>query len=339
MRRRSMLALIGALALLVIPLVAAPVGAASRISAEDARVYAYWTTERIASARPRDFGPSGHLVPRAKPVGGSGVIGASWTGGGDVVKKTGKVYFSMGGGNWQCSGSVIADSRSGFSTVLTAGHCAIDETTGEFATNWVFIPSWDTKPASFSTACNTNATQYGCWRALGLYVHFGFADAGSFNDQAVTHDWAFAVVANGSSSGQLDTTVGGGYALSANTITTSSRVQPFGYPAAGKYHGNDLTWCAGSPSVDVTTRNVPEQKTWGVVCDMTGGSSGGPWFIGLTESGTGAGNGGVVVSLNSYGYSGVKNMYGPNFNSQTTTTLSTAQTGTSPANTIVGSAP
>ena len=37
------------------------------------------------------------------------MTGASWTGGGDVVKRTGKVLFSMGGGQWVCSATVIAD--------------------------------------------------------------------------------------------------------------------------------------------------------------------------------------------------------------------------------------
>lgn len=339
MRRRSLLILAASLAMLALPVLAAPVGAASRADSAAARVYAYWTADRIASAKPRDITPAGVPTPKAKPGGGSGVVGASWTGGGNVVKLTGKVYFSMAGGNWQCSGSVISDSRSGFSTVLTAGHCTVDETTGEFATNWVFIPSWDTKPATFSTACDTGATTYGCWAAVALYAHYGFATAGSFNDQAVTHDWGFAAVAGNQNGVQLDAALGlAGYSLGYNVITTQTRVQPFGYPAAGKYHGNDLTWCAGTPKTDVTTRNDPTKETWGVACDMTGGSSGGPWFKDLNESN---GSGGTVVSLNSYGYSGVKNMYGPNFNSQTQATLQAAQSGTPSQGdeVVVGSAP
>jgi hypothetical protein len=325
-RRRSLLLAAATLALVAVPVLASPVGAASGIDAAAARTYAYWTAERIASAKPRDFNAAGQLVPKARPGGGSGVTGASWTGGGDVVKQTGKVYFSLSGGNWQCSGSFISDSRSGYSTILTAGHCVVDETTGEFATNWVFIPDWDTKPATFSTACNTGATAHGCWAAIGLWAHYGFVHAGSFNNQAVTHDWGFAVVGTGSTGQQLDVALGlNGYGLEYNVISTSTRVQPFGYPAAGKYHGNDLTWCAGNPALDVTTKNNAEQKTWGVACDMTGGSSGGPWFRNLNETN---GSGGTVVSLNSYGYSGVKNMYGPNFNTQTQGTLGAAQSGT-----------
>ena len=329
-----------AAAMLLVSVIAAPVGAKSNISAAAAKTYAYWTAERIASAKPRDFNAAGQLVPRARPGGGSGVTGASWTKGGDVVTLTGKVYFTLSGGNWQCSGSVVADGRGTYTTVLTAGHCVVDETTGQFASYWVFIPDWDSDPATFGTACDTGATAHGCWAAIGLYAHWGFVHAGAFNDQAVTHDWGFAVVGNGSNGQPLDATVGTGYSLSTTgtLITGSSRVQPFGYPAAGKYHGNDLTWCAGAPSVDVNQGS--NKKTWGVACDMTGGSSGGPWFIGLSEAGGTAGDGGTIVSLNSYGYSGVKNMYGPNFNSQTGATLSDAQSGTPTAGGhVTGTAP
>ena len=63
-----------------------------------------------------------------------------------VTRATGKVYFEMGGGDWICSGAVATDSRTGYSLVLTAGHCAVDADTGEFATNWMFIPAFDVSP-------------------------------------------------------------------------------------------------------------------------------------------------------------------------------------------------
>lgn len=49
-----------------------------------------------------------------------------------------------------------------------------------------------------------------------------------------------------------------------------------------------------------------------LACNMTGGSSGGPWFDDFSES---AGTG-VQVSVNSFGYTSEKNaMYGPYFGS------------------------
>jgi hypothetical protein len=316
MRRRSPLAIGIGLALVLVPLVVAPASARS----EHDRILAYWTPERIASAKVRDFERVGdRFVPRAKPGSGGGVTGKSWTGGGAVLEKTGKVYFSMAGGNWQCSGSVVNDARSTVSIVLTAGHCAVDETTGIFATNWMFMPNWDAAPASSATACT--ATLYGCWTAQGLVVHSGFRFAGGFNDEAVRHDWAFAVVgAGGKSNTQLDGTVGS-YPIAFNSVSNGDRLSAFGYPAAGRYKGNDLTWCAGNIFQDSGTSNT----TWGMACNMTGGSSGGPWFAGLNETN---GSGGTLSSLNSYGYSGLSNMYGPKFNTNTQNTYNAANSAT-----------
>jgi hypothetical protein len=321
-RRRSPLAIGVGLALLIVPLIVAPASARSdQARAEHDRIVAYWTPARLASAKTRDFVRDGsRYVPRAKP-GGGGVTGKSWTGGGAVLDKTGKVYFSLSGGNWQCSGSVVSDGRANFSLVLTAGHCAVDETNGNFATNWMFIPNWDADPATFTTACAANATLRGCWTAQGLVVHSGFRNAGSFNDQAVRHDWAFAVVGPGGyGNTQLDATVGS-YPIAFNSVSSGERLQAFGYPAAGRYKGNDLTWCAGNVFQDAGTSNT----TWGMACNMTGGSSGGPWFEGLNETN---GSGGTLSSLNSYGYSGLSNMYGPKFNANTQATYNAANSAT-----------
>jgi hypothetical protein len=63
---------------------------------------------------------------------------------------------------------------------------------------------------------------------------------------------------------------------------------------------------------------------------MTGGSSGGPWLRNAS-----AGWGATLVSDNSYGYSGVKNMYGPIFNAETAATYARAGQVTS-GNVLVG---
>jgi hypothetical protein len=330
-RLRTRLVIAFALAGLIVPMLAAQAGAASNsAAAQRAATLAYWTPARIAAAQPRDLAPVGLPIPKAgKPGGGGGVTGASWTGSGPVYDKTGKVFFHMGGGDWQCSGSIVNDGgRAGFSMVLTAGHCGIDETTQEFASNWVFMPNWDAQPASFSGACTD--TLYGCWTTAGgggLYVDQDFATAGSFNDQAVTHDWTFAVVGpGGKSNTQLDAL--GSYPIAFSGANSGDLMGAFGYPAAGKYHGNDLTYCSGNIFTDTNTSNL----TWGMVCGMTGGSSGGPWFDNYNAADQSTWS---LASLNSYGYSGVKNMYGPKFNTETNTTYSAARTDTSVGNTQV----
>jgi hypothetical protein len=307
------------------PALAARPSAADAARAEHSRVASYWTADRIASAKPRDFvrTPGGYQPAARPPGGGGGVTGASWPNGqGAIARSEGKVYFSMDGGNWQCSGTPATDSRSGFSVVLTAGHCAYDEVNGAFATNWVFIPAWDEKPATFSTACSNGTTAFGCWHAAALVVDSGYATAGGFNDQATRHDFAFAVVGGGGFNGatQLESVVTS-FSVSTSSVTTGATVYAFGFPAAGKYKGNNLTYCAG-PAI---TDQYNDDDTFGVGCDMTGGSSGGGWMAPFTaSSGTGS-----LGGLNSYGYSGIRNMYGPDFNADTQAVYNRATTTTS----------
>jgi V8-like Glu-specific endopeptidase len=215
---------------------------------------------------------------------------------------------------------VATDSRSGYSLVLTAAHCAYDESGKAFATNWLFIPEYDSAPTS-----NCANTRYGCWTAQALVVHNGYAGAGGFNSTATTYDFAFAVVAAGGKSvGQLDATVGS-FAVSTSSLAVGTRVYAFGYPAAGKYNGTDLTYCSGPVFEDPYNA----RKTWGLKCDMTGGSSGGPWLSNFTESsGTG-----TLRSLNSYRYNGINAIHGPKFNTNTQAVYNAANGATT--NTIV----
>jgi V8-like Glu-specific endopeptidase len=327
--RHRLPALLSAAMLLV--LVTAPVQARDPQQSRHEQIVAHWTAARLAAAVPRDFvyDEARGFVQRAKPDrppggggGGATTTGSSWEGGGTIKEATGKVYFEMDGGAYVCSGTVATDNVSGRSLVLTAGHCAYDETNGEFATNWLFIPDFDESP-TFTCA----QTAYGCWTADALVVHSGYATAGGFNTQATLHDFAFAVVGDGGVSGsaQLDTTVGS-FALSIGGFdSVGDQAYAFGYPAAQKYKGNDLTYCAGSIFEDPYN----EELTWGLPCKMTGGSSGGPWLSSFATSG----NSGGLSSLNSYGYSGVSAMHGPKFNSDTQDVYNAAKTASS--NTIV----
>jgi V8-like Glu-specific endopeptidase len=321
-RLSAAVAVAALLALVALPMVAAPVAGRDSARARHDAVVAHWTEARLRSARPRDMQvPRGNAFGRTKPGSGGSVTGASWTNGGVILHASGKVYFEMGGSGWVCSGTAANDARTGYSLVLTAGHCAYDETNGAFATNWLFIPDFDSAPTF-----NCASTAWGCWTAQALVVDSGYASAGSFNTQATVNDFAFAVVGPGGKSGgaQLDSTVGS-MAVAFGGVTSGSSLYAFGYPAAGKYHGNDLTYCAGPISPDAYNANL----TWGMSCDMTGGSSGGPW---LADFNTATGRG-TMSSLNSYGYSGIRAMYGPKFNASTQSVYDAANGAT--ANTIV----
>ena len=325
--RRSRALILGSIVVsLALPLAAAPVLARDPVATANDGTVAYWTAERIANAKPRDFvkTSSGQFQPRKgkPPAGGSGsVIGASWTKGGQVVVTTGKVLFTLNSGDYICSGTLVNDgTRGGRSIVVSAAHCAWDGQDGGFARNWTFIPEFDTKP---TYTCSQS--QWGCWKASALVVNRGFTSAGGFNDQAVQYDWSFAVVTAAGTQGTMLDTVITPFALDTTTMATGTKIYDFGYPAAGKYHGSDLIYCADQIFTDPGTAN----RTFGIDCDMTGGSSGGPWLYPFSES-TGVG---TVRGVNSYGYSGVKQEFASKFGSATATTFDTAKTATT--NTIV----
>lgn len=330
MRKRLALFLTPVLLLAMLP------GAVSAAPADPDRArheaaMQFWTAERLASAVSRDitFDPVRGFQPAARPTkppsGGGGdtsglVLGVPWTQGGDVYKGVGKVFFAMGAFYYQCSGTVIKDGRSGESLVLTAGHCVIDK--GKFATNWIFIPAYQTNTDVKYNGCAAAPDR--CWSAKALVVNQAFASQNRFNNTAVLNDFAFAVLGQGTNTKLLETATGGAFGIDY-TATKGQVLSAFGYPAGAPYDGKVLDYCQGPIGTDPNMAD----KTWSMACKMTGGSSGGSWIDGDPKVFSS-----IVRSLNSYGYSGVDNMYGPKFNTSTQAVFNVANT-TANANSIV----
>lgn len=315
--------------------------------AEHQRIVDFWTAERVAKAIPREFvfdPATGRFLPAhhrpdhgGRPGGGGGgggdgdsetVTGASWESGGAVTETTGKVLFALGADYFVCSASLVDDTATGYSVVLTAAHCVYDnEGTGQFAENWMFIPNYDASPAPLTTTGSfCTQTEHGCWTATALVVHDGFASAGGFNSQAITHDFAFAVLAPGGHSGNTMAEGLGTQDIAFTSVSRGTQVFAFGYPHASPYNGTDLVYCAGGVGFDNRLANL----TYKLRCDMTGGSSGGPWYSSFDKT-TGTG---TAISLNSYRYLGGSDMYGPKFNSNTQAVYGAANSTST--NTIVG---
>ena len=315
--RTAVVLLLAAVAAVVPPAVAAtPAGAAPAVPAASApsaavratasgaprspsSVRAYWTPRRMAAARPmalpvadgvrftrpstldaylRRLAPGRSAVPAAS-------TGAPWTGGGAVVRTTGKVFFSLGVDDYVCSGSAVdAPDRS---TVLTAGHCVVDPEVGVDATNWVFVPAYADGRAPYGLFPATHLATTDGWRT----------------QQDFDVDLAFADVARNAAGRLLQDAVG------AQPIAFSApRGRPaaaFGYPAAPPWTGERLVACSGAVRADTTPSPSTDQ---GLACTMTGGSSGGPWLSGFDRR-TGTG---TVTSLTSFSYSDAPGvLYGP----------------------------
>ena len=285
--------------------------AAAREAAEHRRIAAYWTPARMAAAKPRDIvvplgtKPSARAKPTKPGGGGSSSpsatsLGATWSFGGDVVSTTGKVFFTLGGSNYVCSGSLVR-TTTGNQVVSTAGHCTHkgdgSGSTG-YATNFAFRPGWTgSTSAPTYTAVPGELHATANWQARGA-AHGAYPDDAAF----------VRVTGSGVTTTPPAVTFTGG--------TGDRQVYAFGYPAAQKYKGNTLTYCSG-----ITDFRYDGDDTLSIGCNMTGGSSGGPWFQSFN------GSSGVQTSVNSYGYSGVTRMFGPVFDAQEQNAYNAAASG------------
>ncbi len=341
-RKRTLGAALGALTITAVLVVAGSSAAAAGGKPDRGSVLAYWTPERVAHAVPREVSPKNFKPQVGKPGGGGGggggggttVTGAAWAGGGKVKQTTGKVLFTMAGVDYVCSGSVATDTSTSTSLILTAGHCVYDETNHAFATNWMFVPDYED---GGSIVTNTNGTHsftcdttpYGCWTAAALVTTTAWANGGA-SLAGFNNDYAFAVVGPGGrtdQSVQLDASVGGGNPVAFNQ-SHPAQVYSFGYPQASPYDGQKLIYCAGMDIADTWGGT----SDFGLNCNMTGGSSGGPWYVGFNGT-TGTGS---LNSVNSFKYTSgrfTKYMWGPYFGAYTQRTYNAAKSASS--NTLV----
>lgn len=261
----------------------------------------FWTAERMRNAAPLDLVEAGRgeadaAVPRgekqtvAPTLAGAGPVGPQafpegggpWTGGGDVVSTAGRVFFTYGDRQASCSGNAVTGANR--STVLTAGHCVKLE--GNWHTDWIFVPGYHDGQAPYGkwTAAETMATPQ--WSA----------------SEDINYDVGAAVV--NPLDGRLLTDVVGGQGLAFNTGYNRD-MYAFGFPAAAPYDGEKFIHCSGT-----TFRDFLLSSDHGMACDMTGGSSGGPWF---TEFDEGSGTG-LQSSVNSFKYNFMPDhMFGPYF--------------------------
>jgi V8-like Glu-specific endopeptidase len=279
------------------------------IAAGRSAVLRYWTAERMRHAlvpprRPRPTplsGPPGDspgpplvipaTVPGAGPAPeaqrhGVDTPGAPWTSRGAVRATTGKVFFTIDGGDYVCSAGTIASANKDL--LVTAGHCAQDAA-GTWASNWIYVPGYD-----------QGRRPYGAFTARHVFVPGSWSSRGDEN-----YDVALVVLAPAGGRHIADMVGAQGVAFGQ---PRGSLVYGFGYPAGGRYDGERLTYCSGRTYPD--SHRITRDE--GLRCDMTEGSSGGPWLTRF-DAGTGTG---VVTSVSSFKYADdPATMYGPYFGS------------------------
>jgi V8-like Glu-specific endopeptidase len=274
--------------LLVLLLAAVP-AQAERPSKSPSEIAEYWTRERMRAAVPREAGRGGE--PRdvaGKPQRPGGAT--SWTrlavpmpyAGADL--NNGKVFMTIEGVDYVCSGTSVAATSSGVNLVWTAGHC-LNEGPGDNASNFMFAPGWIDGTAPYGRWVSTGAhAATSQWSGSGDFDY----DVGAARVVRTTGPPTLAAIAT-------PRPMTFGYSVTVG----STKFKSYGYPAAGKFNGQRMYLCDSTVSRRDGSNSVAPM---GIGCDMTGGSSGGGW---LDASG-------AVGSVNSYGYNGVKNtMFGP----------------------------
>ncbi|MEV4364826.1 peptidase [Nonomuraea sp. NPDC049625] len=289
--------------------------AAADTASEQRQVLTYWTEQRMEAAQPLDapgpkkgakmaLGEPAEGTPWTAPPTGATRAGAElqsarssgepWTGSGAVVKTTGRIFFTTQGRNASCSGSAVTSANK--SVVLTAGHCVKLNRT--FHTNWVFVPGYNNgnRPSGTWAATKLLTTQQ--WNA----------------SEDINFDVAAAVVAPLEGKALVDVVGGQGVAFNQGR---RQQMYGFGYPAAAPYDGSKLIYCSGRTFDDFLA-----SEDHGLTCNMTGGSSGGPWMLNFNES-TGLG---TQNSVNSFKYNFAPNwMFGPYFGNEAQSVYQAAQ--------------
>ena len=258
--------------------------------AEQADAAEYWTEERMAAAQPiqpeihQDIAPETldqFLDDLNMNQGDPRTVAPDNIGPQDPAQTphVGKVFFSTPEGDFVCSGNIVASANQ--STVSTAGHCLHDGAGGQFADNFAFAPAYD-----------YGESEFGVWSAVEMAAPDDWVNDSSFDD-----DVAFAQVETRDGV-TIEEAVGAASAIAFN----QPRNQPYtayGYPATLPFNGEELHLCEGT-----ATDDPMGGSTQGIPCDMTGGSSGGPWFL----------SGGAQNSVNSYMYTFLPGvMFGPYF--------------------------
>lgn len=302
-RAGVLLAAIGLALVFLAPAAAAVAAPAARPGVDASAVTDFWTPENMRAAKPLDSplktvervaGTVAKGLPSlVAPSASATTSGSAWPGGGKVTKTAGRVFFLFNGVKASCSGDAVTSGNK--SVVITAGHCVKYQ--GSWHTDWVFVPGYDdgNAPHGEWVAATTLTTPQ--WEA----------------SEDINYDVGAAVVSP--LNGRYLTDVVGGQGIAFNQPRNQA-MYSFGYPAASPYDGTKLIYCAGTTFTDFLL-----SRDNGLRCDMTGGSSGGPWFLSFDET-TGMG---VQNSVNSFGYNFLPGyMFGPYFGSDAQTLYNTA---------------
>lgn len=199
----------------------------------------------------------------------------------------GVLFFKQYGVDYRCSAASIGNSA-----IWTAGHCIHkgDGSEGGWSKEIVFVPAYKNGSAPLGVWTASHITTKGFW--------FEFGD--------LRYDMAGAVLneRNNQTISEAVGSLGFAYNLENNLHWLN-----MGYPSAPPFDGKTQQICAASFAYADTSMPAPSPVAMG--CDMTRGSSGGPWILGFSGQ---AGGTNSLNGNNSYRYTfHPQELYSPYF--------------------------
>jgi V8-like Glu-specific endopeptidase len=198
-------------------------------------------------------------------------------------KDIGRLFFTTPSGGASCTASVISPHN----VIVTAAHCVYDVSLHRFYSNWVFVPAYRNGAAPFGTFGARGATVLTAWTTSG----------------SIATDVAVLSLGN-NSAGHPVTFYTGWLGRSWNFGSTQSHFT-FGYPS--NIQSAQFSQACAAESFSGGT------DVLGMGCNMTFGSSGGPWIRVFQPDEVGALN--FVNSVVSRGVAGSNTFFGARFTS------------------------
>lgn len=254
---------------------------------EAARIRAYWTPERMRTARPLDAAPGEEL-------------GSALTSFAQIAEPTippydvnGRLFVKQGNRRGFCSATAINSASRRL--VLTAGHCVNSGPEGPrghsvWSSFLEFVPAYSGGAAPFGAFIAYRKSVF----ALKQWTKLGNPN----------FDVGAILTAPNAEGVNVADAVGGGASI-ATDLSRHQEFQTFGYPGETRW----MQGCA-SPYVgdDNITYRVPGPPTIAIRCHWAPGASGGGWLI---ENGT------MIDGLTSYGKRGDRrHTFGPYFSAR-----------------------
>ncbi|MFE2724284.1 trypsin-like serine peptidase [Kitasatospora sp. NPDC059327] len=196
----------------------------------------------------------------------------------------GKIFVSTPEGDSMCSGTVVSDpTNPGRSNlVYTAAHCLHDGKGGSWLKNIVFVPGYnrDGQAGRGKPYTERQVSPYGRWTAVRALVPPTWVKETGVGPNS-QFDYGIIRVRDENGSGRsLEETVGSSVPVWFNAprdqITSAFS---YGYPAERPFDGMELNHCDSAIRPVRLSFDPARPPMYVIGCTMTGGSSGGGWFI------------------------------------------------------------